>query len=87
MNIKVPKELVELTDLSMLALEKQNVLLLVFELYFQGKISLSRAAELVNLKVDVFIGEYRKRRLLRRGGPQTSTEAENELSTVTEFFS
>ena len=74
--IKISKEVIELTNLTSDDLESQSNLLLIFELYQIGKISLSRAAELSNLKVNIFLTEFEKRRLIRRIGPTAIEEAE-----------
>ena len=85
-KVRIPCELVELSGLSLTELEKRSHLLLIFELYQQGKISLSRAAELAGLTVDHFLIEFRKRRLLRQGGPATPKEAEEEFQTALKFL-
>ena len=81
-SIKVSRHLLELSGLSKEDLEHQNHLLILFELYQQGKISLSKSAELAGLKVDKFLDEFRKRRLIRSGGPTSSKEAEEEFQSA-----
>ena len=84
--IKISKELVELANLTNDDLENQSQLLLIFELFQQEKISLSRAAELSNLKMDLFIIEFKKRRLIRPVGPKTAEEAELEYQSATKHL-
>jgi predicted HTH domain antitoxin len=81
-SIKVSRQLLELSGLSKEDLEHQNHLLILFELYQQGKISISKSAELAGMKVDKFLEEFRKRRLLRSGGPTSSKEAEKEFQSA-----
>jgi len=57
-------------------------LLILFELYQQGNICLSKSAELAGMKVDKFLDESRKRRLIRSGGPASSKEAEEEFQAA-----
>ena len=72
----------ELYGLSREDLESQNHLLLLFELYQQGKVSLSKAAQLAEMKADTFLEEFRQQRLLRHGGPSSRSEAEQELQAT-----
>jgi len=44
-------------------------LIWVLELYSEGKITLSKAANLVLMKVDKFLSEFQKRHLKHVGGP------------------
>ena len=81
-SIKVSRQLLELSGLSKEDLELQNNLLILFELYQQGKVSVSKSAELAGMKVDKFLEEFRKRRLLRSGGPSSPEEAEKEFKTA-----
>lgn len=81
-TIKVSKELLKLSGLSKEELEEKNNLLIIFELYQQGKVSLSKGASLAGIKVDVFLEEFRKRRLLRQGGPTSAEEAEREYKGI-----
>ncbi|MHA1292525.1 MAG: hypothetical protein ACTSQJ_07655 [Promethearchaeota archaeon] len=52
------------------------------ELYSEGKITLSKAAELVHMKVDEFHSEYKKRHLIHIGGPKTIKEAQKDYDTI-----
>jgi len=81
-SIKISRQLLELSGLSKEDLEHQNHLLILFELYQQGKISMSKSAELASMKVDKFLEEFRKRRLLRSGGPSSPKEAEEEFQAT-----
>lgn len=78
-SIKISRQLLELSGLSKEDLEHQNHFLILFELYQQGKVSVSKSAELAGMKVDKFLAEFRKRRLLRSGGPSSIKEAEEEF--------
>ena len=44
---------------------------------------MSKSAELSGLKVDKFLDKFRKRRLIRSGGPTSSKKAEEEFQTAT----
>lgn len=81
-TIKISRLLLELSGLSKEDLESQNNILLLFELYQQGKVSLSKAAQIAEMKVDKFLEEFRHRRLLRYGGPTSRSEAEQELQAT-----
>jgi predicted HTH domain antitoxin len=81
-NIKLPVDILELTGLSSERLEEKSLLIWVLELYSEGKITLSKAANLVQMKVDYFLSEFRKRHLKHVGGPQTLQEAQKEFDTI-----
>ena len=81
-NIKLPVDILELTGLSFERLEERSLLIWVLELYSEGKITLSKAANLVQMKVDHFLSEFRKRHLKHVGGPQTLQEAQKEFDTI-----
>ena len=86
LKVIIPPELLALAEgYSAEDFAKKNTLLWIFELYQQGKVSLSRAAELAKLKVDEFLLEFRKRHLLRQGGPSSSKEAESELENALSY--
>ena len=85
-EVKIARELVELSGMSKNELEAQNNLLLIFELLQQGKVTLSRASELAGMKVDQFMNEFRKRRLVRLGGPESAKEAEQELQNALKYL-
>ena len=53
-TIKLPVELLELTGLSSKNLEEKSLLIWILDLYAEGKVSLSKAANLMNMKVDEF---------------------------------
>ena len=54
--IKLPVDLLELTGLSNEILEERSLLIWILELYSEGKITLSKAANLVQMKVEKLIG-------------------------------
>jgi len=81
-NIKLPVDLLELTGLSFKRLEEKNLLIWVLELYSEGKITLSKAANLVQMKVDNFLSEFQKRHLKHVGGPETLQEAQKDFDTI-----
>ena len=80
--IKLPADLLELTGLSSENLEEKSLLIWVLEIYAEGKITLSKAANLLNIKVDEFLSEFHRRHLKHIGGPESVKEAQNELDTV-----
>jgi len=81
-SIKLPVDLIELTGLSFERLEEKSLLIWVLELYSEGKITLSKAANLVQMKVDDFLSEFQKRHLKRVGGPKTLQEAQKDFDTI-----
>ena len=85
-SIKISRQLLELSGLSEEELEEQSKILIIFELYQQEKVSLSKAASLGGIKVDVFLEEFRKRRLLRQGGPTSAEEAEKEYNKLNKML-
>ena len=81
-TIKLPVELLELTGLSSKNLEEKSLLIWILDLYAEGKVSLSKAANLMNMKVDEFSAEFYKRHLKHSGGPKSVEEAQNEFDLV-----
>jgi predicted HTH domain antitoxin len=53
-TIKLPADLLELTGLNSKNLEEKSLLIWILEIYAEGKITLSKAANLLNMKVDAF---------------------------------
>jgi len=80
--IKLPADLLELTGLSSENLEEKSLLIWVLEIYAEGKITLSKAANLLNMKVDEFLSEFHKRHLRHIGGPESIKEAQKELDVA-----
>lgn len=80
--IKLPADLLELTGLSSENLEERSLLIWVLEIYAEGKITLSKAANLLNMKVDEFLSEFHRRHLRHIGGPESIKEAQKELDVV-----
>jgi len=78
-TIKLPAELLELTGLTSKNLEEKSLLIWILDLYAEGKISLSKAANLLNMKVDLFLAEFYKRHLKHFGGPESVEEAQKEF--------
>ena len=81
-TIKLPAELLELTGLSSKNLEEKSLLIWILDLYAEGKVSLSKAANIMNMKVDEFLAEFYKRHLKHSGGPISVEEAQNEFELV-----
>lgn len=81
-KVKLPVDLLELTGLSFERLEEKSLLIWVLELYSEGKITLSKAANLVQMKVDVFLSEFRKRHLKHMGGPESVQEVQKDFDTI-----
>ena len=84
-NIKLPVDLLELTGLRFERVEEKSLLIWVLELYSEGKITLSKAANLVQMKVDEFLSEFQKRHLKRVGGPETVQEVQKDFDTIQSF--
>ncbi|MHA1910683.1 MAG: UPF0175 family protein [Candidatus Kariarchaeaceae archaeon] len=81
-SIKLPFDLLELTGLTSDSLEEKSLLIWVLELYSEGKISLSKAANLVDMKNDEFLNEFYERRLKRAAGPKNIHEAEEDYNVI-----
>jgi predicted HTH domain antitoxin len=81
-NVKLPVDLLELTGLSFERLEEKSLLIWILELYSEGKITLSKAANLVQMKVDGFLSEFRKRHLKHIGGLDSVQEAQKDFDTI-----
>ena len=73
--IKLPADLMELTGLSSKTIEEKSLLIWVLELYSEGKITLSKAAQFLQRKVDEVLAEFHKRHLKHVGGPESIEEA------------
>lgn len=86
LSIDIPRELVKLSGLSINEIASYNIEIWVNELYSAGKISLSKASELLNLKVDEFLERFRKKRLIRIGGPQSIDEAITDEKNIMEVL-
>ena len=81
-TIKLPADLLKLTGLSSENLEEKSLLIWVLEIYTEGKITLSKAANLLNMKLDEFLSEFHKRHLRHIGGPESVEEAQKEFDVV-----
>jgi len=81
-TIKLPAELLELTGLNFKNLEEQSLLIWILDIYAEGKITLSKAANLLDMKVDDFLTEFYKRHLKHIGGPESIEEAQKEYDLV-----
>ncbi|MHA1450406.1 MAG: UPF0175 family protein [Candidatus Hodarchaeales archaeon] len=86
-TVKLPREIIELSELSLDGLEAKSLLIWVLELYSEGIISLSKSSSILGMKNDEFHEEFRKRRLNRVGGPQTEKEAEEDLEVARQLLS
>lgn len=81
-TVKLPAELAELAGLSSERIEEASLLIWVFELYSQGKITASKAASFVNMKIDEFLSEFYKRHYKHVGGPESVQEAQSDFEVV-----
>ncbi len=81
-TIKLPADLLELTGLSSKNLEEKSLLIWILNIYAEGKITLSKAANLLNMKVDKFLSEFHKRHFKHIGGPESVEEAQKEYDLV-----
>lgn len=81
-KINLPGELKNLTDLSASEIEKKSINLWVMELYARGKITQSKAAELLQVKVDDFLEMFYQRHYKRQAGPQSIREANSDLDVA-----
>ena len=81
-NVKLPIDLLKLSGLSFEGLEEKSLLIWILELYSEGKITLSKAANLMNMKIDVFLSEFQERHLKHVGGPINVQDAQNDMETI-----
>jgi len=81
-TIKLPADLLELTGLNSKNLEEKSLLIWILEIYAEGKITLSKAANLLNMKVDEFLSEFHKRHFKHVGGFKSVEEAQNDFDVV-----
>ncbi len=81
-TVKLPAELAELAGLSSKRIEEKSLLIWIFELYSMGKITLSKAANIVQMKIDEFLLEFYKRHFKHIGGPETVQEANEDFDIV-----
>ncbi len=82
LNINLPMDLIELTGLSTDIIQERSVLIWVLELYSEGKITLSKAAKLVNMNIDEFLSEFKRRHLRHVGGPNSLKEADSDYEVL-----
>lgn len=78
-TVKLPPEVIKLAGLSPELLQAKILLIWVLELYSEGKITLSKAAELLAIPMDEFLSEFYKRHLKRNGGPESLEDAEEDF--------
>jgi predicted HTH domain antitoxin len=81
-NIKLPIDLLKLSGLSFEGLEEKSLLIWILELYSEGKITVSKASNLLNMKVDDFLAEFQERHLKHIGGPTSIQDAQNDMETI-----
>lgn len=81
-TVKLPAELAELAGLSSERMEEKSLLIWIFELYSMGKITLSKAANIVQMKIDNFLLEFYKRHFKHVGGPETVQEAQKDFDVI-----
>ncbi|MBD3230243.1 MAG: hypothetical protein GF329_18840 [Candidatus Lokiarchaeota archaeon] len=81
-KIELPADLLELTGLSSKNIEEKSLLIWILEIYSEGKVTLSKAANLLNMKIDDFISEFHKRHLKHVGGPESVEEAQEEYDII-----
>ena len=81
-TIRLPLELLKLSGLSSERLIEKNLLIWALELYSDGMITVSKAANLVNMKIDEFLNEFKKRHLLHVGGPSSLEDVQEEYKII-----
>ncbi|MHA1283077.1 MAG: UPF0175 family protein [Promethearchaeota archaeon] len=81
-NIKLPLDLVKLSGLNYKNLERKSLLIWALELYSEGKISLSKAANLAKMNIDKFLFEFRKRHLKHIGGLESIKQAQKDFDSI-----
>ena len=81
-TVSLPLELLKLSGLDSERLREKNLLIWALELYSDGKITVSKAANLVNMKIDEFLDEFKKRHLIHEGGPLSVENAQKEYENI-----
>jgi predicted HTH domain antitoxin len=82
-TIELPKDFEKLSGLNREQIEEKSKLIWVLELYSTGSITLSKASQLSELYVDVFLKEFYSRHLKHISGPETREEANQESDYFT----
>ena len=85
-SIDIPKDILDFTGLSKDEIKAKSQLFWCFELYSSGKITLSKASQLSDLKIDKFLYEFSSRHFIHIGGPQSIEEADEDLDTINELI-
>lgn len=80
--IEIPKELAEIAGISKEEINNYNMEIWVFNLYGKGSISLSRASQLLGLKIDLFVKKFRETHLKRLGGPIDIDDAIDDADAI-----
>ena len=63
-------------------LEQKSLEIWIMELYAEGKLSQSKSAHLLGIKVDEFLELFYKKHYKHQGGPLSREEAESDLDAA-----
>ncbi|MFV2016319.1 MAG: UPF0175 family protein [Candidatus Heimdallarchaeota archaeon] len=78
-KVKIPKELLNLIGMDLDSIDRKNLEILILGLYAEGKLTLSKAASMLEMKIDSFLEKFRTLHYKRIGAPLDVTEAEDDL--------
>ncbi|MCE7734536.1 MAG: hypothetical protein GPJ54_06645 [Candidatus Heimdallarchaeota archaeon] len=78
-KVSIPKEILDLTGIDADSIDKKNLEILILGLYAEGKLTLSKAADILQIKIDVFLARFRSLHYKRTGSPIDVAEAERDL--------
>ena len=82
LQVEIPREFADIIGLSQEELIDYNLEILAFDLYSKGKITLSKASQLLNIKIDIFLKKFRKTHLKKTGGPIDQDEAIKDADAI-----
>ena len=80
--VEIPKEIADIAGISQDEINDYNLEIWVFNLYSKGRISLSKASQLLGIKIDTFLKKFRKTHLRRAGGPNNIEEANADAEAI-----
>ena len=78
-KVKIPEEMVELLGESEKTLPRRIEESLALQLYLEGKVSMGKAAELLDLTVSEFLGLMRRRKIKL---PYTARDLKKDAETL-----
>lgn len=78
-KVEIPRELADLLGSDEGTIEKRNLESLILSFYAEGKLTLSKASNLLEIKVDELQEKFRNLHYKRKGFPSDINEAEQDF--------